>query len=83
VYRVRGSGARLTGRYQLQPEQRYQPVGYAAPKVLETSRFAFLDARSDFDGDGSSDLMVVNLEDVAPDIHGALYLLPGSSRAPD
>lgn len=83
VYQVRGEGKRLTGRYQLQPEQRYQPLGYAAPAPLESGRFSFIDARSDFDGDGSSDLMMVYLEDVAPDVHGAVYVLPGSSRAPD
>ena len=83
VYQVRGDGKRLTGRYQLQPEQRYQPVGYAAPEPLDTGRFSFIDARSDFDGDGSSDLMMVYLEDVAPDVHGAVYVLPGNSRAPD
>lgn len=83
VYHVQGNGARLTGRYQLQPEQRYTPVGYAAPEPLDSGRFAFIDARSDFDGDGSSDLMMVYLEDVAPEIHGAVYVLPGTSRAPD
>ena len=83
VYRVRGEGKRLTGRYQLQPEQRYEPVGYVAPEPLDSGRFSFIDARSDFDGDGSSDLMMVYLEDVAPDVHGAVYVLPGNSRAPD
>jgi|GEM_PF-3922306 len=83
IYQVRGTGARLTGRYELQPEQRYQPVGYIAPPPIEKASFSFFDARSDFDGDGSSDLLVVDLNDVAPDIHGAVYLLPGSSREPD
>jgi hypothetical protein len=84
VYEVRGNGARLTGRYQLQPEQLYKPVGYAAPEALDAGRFSYIDGRSDFDGDGSSDLLMVSGDVISlQEVHVTLYVLPGTSRAPD
>jgi hypothetical protein len=80
MYELRGTGKRLTGRQVLQPGQLYQPVGYAAPDNLIRS---LLYAYGDIDGDGSTDLAAFSLSDPENDIEGGVYLLPGSTPAPD
>ena len=81
VNQVDGTGERLTGRHQLTSADVYKPIGYAAPPVLDTGGFN-LQVAGDFDGDGSSDIIVgaPGQEDPA---ESYVLLLPGAARTPD
>jgi hypothetical protein len=82
VYQVNGTGQRLTGRVQLTSDDIYQPIGYPAPSVLDSSGAFALYQGGDFDGDGSSDLIVGAPGQQDPAASYVL-LLPGAARAPD
>lgn len=78
LYVVRPNGKRLTG--ELDVTEKFQPVGYAMPELLNDG-FA-ISGGADFDGDGSADLILARNSD-RPGSMNALYLLPGSSKNPE
>jgi hypothetical protein len=80
IYELRGTGTRLTGRKELLPAELYRPVGYAAPEAVKRTG---LGPYGDIDGDGSTELVGFELSDPASSSEGAVYLLPGSTPAPD
>jgi hypothetical protein len=46
-------------------------------------RFNAAETENDFDGDGSSDIMVGDQTENGPDSNVLLYILPGTTRSPD
>lgn len=82
VYQVKGTGKRLTGPVQLTSDQVYQPIGYPAPMVLDNSGGFAIHPGGDFDGDGSSDL-VIGAPGQQDPADSYVLLLPGAARAPD
>lgn len=78
TYELRGTGTRLTGRIELTQAQQYRPVGYAAPDAL--ARGGDPVDIGDFDGDGSTDLLLGDSDGLTLK---ALYLLPGTGPTPE
>jgi len=80
VYSSTSSGA--TGRHQLSSADLYRPDGVNSPAAINSS--FLMELAGDLDGDGSSDLLVGAPDERAGEgSSGAVYLIPGTPRAPD
>jgi FG-GAP-like repeat len=85
IYLLTAAGEHATGHYQLGDADLYRPGGQELPAEATQSAFN-LGFAGDLDGDGSDDLLLGatdQIVDEATSAYGAIYLMPGTPRAPD